>query len=702
MKILKISAVLFFLAIIPLEAFGQNNPYWQEPTAAEADSFKVMLQSTDNDSLKMHINRQLGLYYSERNRFIALEYFKAQLELAKRLNQKIWEAEALSRLGYVSSLVQNYPGSLNYSLAARNLASDPKAGMNMWGVHLLTDDGDSNSARLTVLLDIINHLGILNFFIGNYEQAIGYYQEATELNEIRQDEVMTSILHMNKGESYIELGQYDLAKTELEAALRHAQSSGYTTYTGLIYWDFGRIYEAEGNYSEAEKYYELSVATNIDIDSPDFLGLAYLALAELYKTTGSLDSSYNLANKALSTHRAMSDSLGMINAHLTLASLFDAQAQIDSAYYHMKEGAALSSAMNREERVKEFQVLGLNEQLKLNELETERVLYQSRIRMYGLAAGIGVLFLISMITYRSNRRQKRDKAIIEESYANLKATQSQLIQQEKLASLGQLTAGIAHEIKNPLNFVNNFSEVSDEMITELIEALNKGDIDESLALSKDIGANLKKIHEHGSRANGIVQSMLQHSRGGDGKMELTPLNPLVKEYVNLAFHGMRAGKEPINVDIDLQLDENVGEVPLIAEDFSRVILNLCNNAFDACAERSRSAMRSKLTEDGGPMTGERTNPNDQAPNSKRYSPKLTIRTKSENGQVLIEIEDNGPGIPDEIKDKILQPFFTTKKGTQGTGLGLSISNDIVKAHGGELSIKSVKNEGTVFNISLKC
>jgi len=680
MKILKIGTVLLFLAIIPLEAFGQNNPYWQEPTAADADSFKVMLQSTDNDSLKMHINRQLGLYYSERDRFIALEYFKAQLELAKRLNQKIWEAEALSRLGYVSSLVQNYPGSLNYSLAARNLASDPKAGMNMWGVHLLTDDGDSNSARLTVLLDIINHLGILNFFIGNYEQAIGYYQEATELNEIRQDEVMTSILHMNKGESYIELGQYDLAKTELEAALRHAQSSGYTTYTGLIYWNFGRIYEAEGNYSEAEKYYELSVATNIDIDSPDFLGLAYLALAELYKTTGSLDSSYILANKALSTHRAMSDSLGMINAHSTLASLFDAQAQIDSAYYHMKEGAALSSAMNREERVKEFQVLGLNEQLKLNELETERVLYQSRIRMYGLAAGIGVLFLISMITYRSNRRQKRDKAIIEESYANLKATQEQLVQQEKLASLGQLTAGIAHEIKNPLNFVNNFSEVSDEMIAELIEALNNGDIEESLALSKDIGANLKKIHEHGSRANGIVQSMLMHSRGGSGKMEPTDLNALIKEYVNLAFHGMRAGKEAINVDIDLQLDENVGEVPLLAEDFSRVILNLCNNSFDA--------MRSKLTEDGGPETGE------------RYYPKLTIRTKSENGRTLIEIEDNGPGIPDEIKDKILQPFFTTKKGTQGTGLGLSITNDIIKAHGGQMEIKSSTVEGSVFSIYL--
>jgi len=231
--------------------------------------------------------------------------------------------------------------------------------------------------------------------------------------------------------------------------------------------------------------------------------------------------------------------------------------------------------------------------------------------------------------------------------------------------------------------------VSDEMIAELIDALNKGDIEESLALSNDIGANLKKIHEHGSRANGIVQSMLMHSRGGSGKMEPTDLNALVKEYVNLSFHGMRAGKETINVDIDLQLDENVGEVPLIAEDFSRVILNLCNNAFDA--------MRDKLTGDRGPETGERTNSNDQAPNSKRYSPKLTVRTISKNGKVSIEIEDNGPGIPDEIKDKIMQPFFTTKKGTQGTGLGLSITNDIIKAHGGNLELSSSPG-GTNFTI----
>jgi len=281
---------------------------------------------------------------------------------------------------------------------------------------------------------------------------------------------------------------------------------------------------------------------------------------------------------------------------------------------------------------------------------------------------------------------EESRAELEKSLEELEAAKDQLVQQEKLASLGQLTAGIAHEIKNPLNFVNNFSELSVELIEEAKEEVRiqesgvRNDKSEILELLDDIKMNLLKIHEHGTRADSIVKSMLLHSRGGDGQMEPTDLNALIKEYINLAFHGMRAGKDPINVDIDLQLDDSVGEVPLVAEDFSRVIINLSNNAFDA--------MREKMTGDRGPKTGE------------AYNPKLTVRTKS-NGDIIIEIEDNGPGIPEEMKDKILQPFFTTKKGTQGTGLGLSITNDIIKAHGGRMKIDSVPELKTTFSIHLE-
>ncbi|GAB2777057.1 hypothetical protein GCM10010465_24700 [Actinomadura fibrosa] len=277
---------------------------------------------------------------------------------------------------------------------------------------------------------------------------------------------------------------------------------------------------------------------------------------------------------------------------------------------------------------------------------------------------------------------------LEESHQNLKAAQNQLVQQEKLASLGQMTAGIAHEIKNPLNFVNNFSEVCIELIDEarveldnaLKEHRNSPDSDPNFSLLKNISElldsvenNLQKIHQHGSRADGIVKAMLLHSRGGSGKQVPTDLNSLLKEYVNLAYHGMRAGKKPIEVEIELQLDDSLQEVSLISEDFSRVILNLSNNAFDA--------LREKLEK-------------------KTFDAKLVVKTEQDKDLVRILFKDNGPGIPEENKNKILQPFFTTKKGTEGTGLGLSISHDIVKAHGGNILIESEPGMGTTFILEL--
>ncbi|EOZ96610.1 response regulator receiver domain protein (CheY-like) [Indibacter alkaliphilus LW1] len=303
-------------------------------------------------------------------------------------------------------------------------------------------------------------------------------------------------------------------------------------------------------------------------------------------------------------------------------------------------------------------------------------------------------FAIAYARYEDFVKLEQAKAEVESAMSELKATQSQLVQQEKLASLGQLTAGIAHEIKNPLNFVNNFSEVSMEMIEEIQDSRlktqdtrHKTEADEiEDEILEDIKANLKKIHEHGSRANGIVTSMLQHSRGGSGKMEPTDLNALIKEYVNLSFHGMRAGKNPIDVDIELDLDPELGNVPLIKEDFTRVVINLCNNAFDAMRGKKYEVQSTKYN-DGEIVDG-------------NYIPKLRVTTMLEMSRVRISLEDNGPGIPDDIKDKILQPFFTTKKGTEGTGLGLSITHDIVKAHGGQLEIKSSPGEGSTFIIQL--
>lgn len=310
------------------------------------------------------------------------------------------------------------------------------------------------------------------------------------------------------------------------------------------------------------------------------------------------------------------------------------------------------------------------------------------------------------------RERTREKELaqareIEEAYTELKAAQTQLIQQEKLASLGQLTAGIAHEIKNPLNFVNNFSDLSIELVEEVKEEFKKlkvdpqyeEEIEEIRDLLEDIEANQRKIFEHGSRADGIVKSMLQHSRGGTGDMKPEDLNSVIKEYVNLAFHGMRANPNPINLEIIMDFDDSFGEINMVREDFSRVVLNLCNNAFDAMREKANGKSEKSLRQ---PKEVENDKVVQGDDSSQGYHPKLTVRTSSDNDTVSIEIEDNGPGIPDEIRDKIMQPFFTTKRGTEGTGLGLSITNDIISAHGGTITInsKDSENEGTIVEILL--
>lgn len=300
-----------------------------------------------------------------------------------------------------------------------------------------------------------------------------------------------------------------------------------------------------------------------------------------------------------------------------------------------------------------------------------------------LAMALAEAFSVAYARYEDFSKLESAKKQVEKALVDLKQTQEQLVQQEKMASLGQLTAGIAHEIKNPLNFVNNFSEVSVELIDEIfgeLEKLEPSDCkEEIIALLEDVKSNIAKVNEHGKRADGIVKSMLQHSRSSGNKTASKDFNPIVREFANLAYHGMRAGKSPINVELDLQLDQEVGEVKLISEDFSRVILNLCNNAFDA--------MRDKLQEESSSQSN--------------YLPKLSISTKKNSDwEIQLTIGDNGKGIPEEIIDKILEPFFTTKKGTEGTGLGLSISYDIIKAHGGKLEVHSTVGVGTEFIIQI--
>jgi len=264
---------------------------------------------------------------------------------------------------------------------------------------------------------------------------------------------------------------------------------------------------------------------------------------------------------------------------------------------------------------------------------------------------------------------------LKQSLENLRSTQKQLIQSEKMASLGELTAGIAHEIQNPLNFVNNFSEVSNELVEEMKDQLSKGNSEDAIAIADDVKQNLEKILHHGKRADGIVKGMLQHSRRSSGVKEPTDINTLADEYLRLAYHGLRAKDKSFNANLNTDFDRSIGKINIIPQDIGRVILNLINNAFYAIDEKR------KQTQDN-------------------YEPAVTISTKKTNGKIEIKVTDNGNGIPQKILDKIFQPFFTTKPTGQGTGLGLSLSYDIIKAHAGEIKTETKESEGSKFIIQL--
>jgi len=302
--------------------------------------------------------------------------------------------------------------------------------------------------------------------------------------------------------------------------------------------------------------------------------------------------------------------------------------------------------------------------------------------LYVLLLGSGIFLFVR---WRTKALQK-EKIHLEEKVAirtaelnqsleNLKATQSQLIQSEKMASLGELTAGIAHEIQNPLNFVNNFSGVSAELVKEMVEEVDKGNTEEVKAIADDVVQNLEKINHHGNRAADIVKGMLQHSRNSNGTKEPADINALCDEYLRLSYHGLRAKDKSFNATMKTDFDESIGNINIIPQDIGRVVLNLINNAFYAVDEKKKQI-------------------------GNGYEPTVSVSTKKNNGKVEIKVADNGNGIPQKVLDKIFQPFFTTKPTGQGTGLGLSLSYDIVKAHGGEIKVNTKENEGTEFIIQL--
>ena len=315
------------------------------------------------------------------------------------------------------------------------------------------------------------------------------------------------------------------------------------------------------------------------------------------------------------------------------------------------------------------------EQVRLEELENETLRARQKTRINALLFGLGFVLVVALILFRSFRQKHRANIALQQALTNLKTTKDQLVHAEKMASLGELTAGIAHEIQNPLNFVNNFAEVNLELIAEAEQEYEKRNHTEVKTILNDIRGNEQKISEHGKRADGIVKGMLQHSRSSKGQKEPTDINSLADEYLRLSYHGLRAKNKSFNADFRLFADESLPKINIVPQDIGRVLLNLISNSFYSVAEKAK-------------LSG------------KDYKPAVIVSTMRLNGKIEIRVQDNGTGIPDNIREKIFQPFFTTKPTGSGTGLGLSLSYEIVKAHGGEIRLETREGEGTEFIVLL--
>ena len=461
------------------------------------------------------------------------------------------------------------------------------------------------------------------------------------------------------------------------------------------------IYNARGDISQAFLYYRQVIVNAAAIYAFQLCASAQAGIARLFLQQGRPDSALLYARQALTffqNNKTGVQSWGqntdgyIAEISPLLAELYKANGQLDSAYKYLRLSVTLKDSLYNTDKIRQFQTLGFNEASRRQQLEQQsreaKQQYENRVKIYSLVAGMAAFLILAFILYRNNKQKQKantllqtQKQEIEATLGELKNTQRQLIQSEKMASLGELTAGIAHEIQNPLNFVNNFSEVSNELVDEMNEELSKGDIEEAKAIAYDIKQNLKKINHHGKRADAIVKGMLQHSRSSSATKEPTDINKLADEYLRLAYHGLRAKDKLFNAVLKTDYDESIGSINIVPQDMGRVILNLITNAFYAVTALSASG-------------GEKAKP------KQGYEPTVWVSTKKTEKNVLISVKDNGSGISQKLLDKIFQPFFTTKPTGQGTGLGLSLAYDIVKAHGGVLKVETKEGEGSTFTIQL--
>ncbi|GAB2647146.1 hypothetical protein GCM10027035_45930 [Emticicia sediminis] len=658
-----------------LFTFTANVLLAQSFNAASIDSLKNELSKAKHDTTKVLILDKLTTLFASSNPTQALRYGREAWALASKI--KYDKGKVLSALssGQIMLNTSDYAEALNKLLEARYLA------------------GKSQMTKEIVNINL--KLALLYTNRKQFESALEYLSKASRIKDSLQISDLEYSLNQTSGYVYKDMGKYQEALGFFKNAYQNLLKKKAAHQLSTTSYYIGSTFAALNQRDSALAYFRKSLSFQAKFHE----GRVYYGLASVFKASNQLDSAIFYAKKALTrSNENQFLPVTVLSAQL-LSELYEKKNNLKEALYYNKIATAEKDSLFNQEQVRQIERLAYD--AKERELITQRRIeihqadLEDKIKIYGLSTLLFVVLLVLFFLYRNNKikhkanqilhNQKEEidtqRAKAEKALQDLKATQAQLIQSEKLASLGELTAGIAHEIQNPLNFVNNFSELSIDLAQELkeeiekvsIPAKDKEYIDEIIG---DLTQNQQKINQHGKRASSIVKGMLQHSRTSSGEKELTDINALADEYLRLSYHGLRAKDKNFNADFKTDFDENVSKISVVPQEIGRVLLNLFNNAFYAVKD---------------------------VPHLKGvgHLGKILVSTQQSENQVIIKVTDNGIGMSEVTKAKIFQPFFTTKPTGEGTGLGLSLSYDIItKGHGGTLEVESIEGEGTTFIIKL--
>ena len=592
----------------------------------------------------------------------ALYYHHKILDTATKHHDDIVKAVITGELGF--TLYQN---------------GDAPAGQKMIFDALTLAEKTGNKQAIGTVYD---NLGVC---AEDNDESLTYYKKAFKYSIAGGDNLFAVAELNNISAVYLIKHDTDSAKYYLLKSLKLALSTHVPYLMINCVERFGQL---QTDNKLKLKYYRYALTMAASQRNTLEKGGVLLEMAQVYRDEHQADSALAYAKESYRLRKGELLSRILLPAKL-LAQLYtgknaDSALKYTITYYTAKDSLQNIGKMER------AQAIAFADQQQRQESAAQKVAFQTTLRMYLLVAIILFFLVLAIVFWRNNRQKQKANHILSEqkeeietqrdnlgqALKELKNTQTQLIQSEKMASLGELTAGIAHEIQNPLNFVNNFSDVNQEMLIELREELDKGDVEDAKAIAADIEQNEVKINHHGKRADAIVKGMLQHSRTSSGQKEPTDLNALADEYLRLSYHGLRSKDKNFNAELSTHFDEKLLKVNIIPQDIGRVLLNLFNNAFYAVNQKQKIA-------------------------GEGYKAEVSVSTSFINGQVILAVKDNGIGIPDTIKEKIMQPFFTTKPTGEGTGLGLSLTYDIVvKGHGGKIEVNTNEGEFTEFQIIL--